>query len=193
MVDAMTGYDSKRNAAADKDALFEKFEVAQPAQEPDMQTGIAYQKGFHDGKQAALAQPAQPAEEWPGQSNIESLHNACQHRGYCKQLKAQPPLPVQPAQEPVAQWLEDAFREGWESYRDSEFASKITENWAFGNSIANGRMIDLQQNTTSPQRPWVGLTDAEVRTTIDSIGQYVGSYEEIIARKIETKLKQLNT
>jgi hypothetical protein len=30
-------------------------ERAQPAQEPDMQTGIAYQKGFHDGKQAALA------------------------------------------------------------------------------------------------------------------------------------------
>jgi len=30
----MTGYDSKRDAAADKDALFEKFEVAQPAQEP---------------------------------------------------------------------------------------------------------------------------------------------------------------
>ena len=27
----------------------------QPTQEPDMQTGIAYQKGFHDGKQAALA------------------------------------------------------------------------------------------------------------------------------------------
>ena len=34
--------------------------------------------------------PVQPTEEWPGQSNIESLHNACQHRGYCKQLKAQP-------------------------------------------------------------------------------------------------------
>jgi hypothetical protein len=30
-------------------------ERTQPAQEPEMQTGIAYQKGFHDGKQAALA------------------------------------------------------------------------------------------------------------------------------------------
>ena len=28
----MTGFNSKRDAAADKDALFEKFEVAQPAQ-----------------------------------------------------------------------------------------------------------------------------------------------------------------
>jgi hypothetical protein len=30
----MTGFNSKRSAAADKDALFEKFELAQPAQEP---------------------------------------------------------------------------------------------------------------------------------------------------------------
>ena len=29
----MTGFDSKRSAAADKDALFEKFELTQPAQE----------------------------------------------------------------------------------------------------------------------------------------------------------------
>jgi hypothetical protein len=29
--------------------------LAQPVQEPDMQTGIAYQKGYHDGKQAARA------------------------------------------------------------------------------------------------------------------------------------------
>ena len=32
-----------------------KKALAQPVQEPDMQTGIAYQKGFYDGKQAALA------------------------------------------------------------------------------------------------------------------------------------------
>jgi hypothetical protein len=50
----MTGFNSKRQMAADKDALFEKFEVAQPAQEPDMLT-IAYQSGYHDGKKAALA------------------------------------------------------------------------------------------------------------------------------------------
>ena len=50
------------------------------------------------------AQPVQePVEEWQGQSNIESLHNACQHRAYCKQLK------VQPAQQsltaPQSPWL----------------------------------------------------------------------------------------
>jgi len=30
----MTGFKAKRAAAADKNALFQKFEVAQPAQEP---------------------------------------------------------------------------------------------------------------------------------------------------------------
>jgi hypothetical protein len=33
----MTGFNSKRDAAADKDALFEKFEVAQPAQKPELE------------------------------------------------------------------------------------------------------------------------------------------------------------
>jgi hypothetical protein len=78
---------------------------------------------------------------------------------------------AQPVQEPVAQWLEDAFREGWESYRDSEFASKITENWAFGNSIANGRMIDLQQNTAPPlpvQPERQPLTDEEILHRVDT-------------------------
>ena len=50
----------------------------------------------------------------------------------------------------------------------------------------------LAQPPLPVQREWVGLTDAEVRTTIDSIGQYVGCYEEIVARKIEAKLKDKN-
>jgi hypothetical protein len=41
----MTGYDSKRKMAADKDALFEKFEVAQPAQEPVGTLNISRYKG----------------------------------------------------------------------------------------------------------------------------------------------------
>jgi len=62
---------------------------------PDYMHGLP-KKHYIAAIKEALAQPVQPAEEWPGQSNIESPHNACQHRGYCKQLKAQPaPLPVQ--------------------------------------------------------------------------------------------------
>ena len=41
----MTGFNSKRDAAADKDALFEKFEVAQPAQEPVGTLNISRYKG----------------------------------------------------------------------------------------------------------------------------------------------------
>ena len=69
----MTGFNSKRAAAADKlhwsDCAVHN-EPAYPtgecdcgvAQEPEMQTGIAYQKGFHDGKKAALAQPPLPVQ-----------------------------------------------------------------------------------------------------------------------------------
>jgi hypothetical protein len=46
MVVDMTGFNSKRAAAADK--------LQEPAQEPEMLT-IAYQSGFYDGKKAALA------------------------------------------------------------------------------------------------------------------------------------------
>jgi len=64
----MTGFNSKRQAAADKQEPIYKITVfdnaypkgipledwVQPAQEPDMLT-ISYQSGYHDGKQAALA------------------------------------------------------------------------------------------------------------------------------------------
>jgi len=61
----------------------------------------------------------------------------------------------------------------------------------FDNAYPAG--IPLEDWVQPAQREWVGLTDAEVRTTIDSIGQYVGCYEEIVARKIETKLKEKNS
>jgi hypothetical protein len=40
----MTGFNSKRDAAADKDALYEKFKVAQPAQEPVAWVGLTYEE-----------------------------------------------------------------------------------------------------------------------------------------------------
>jgi len=50
----------------------------------------------NEALRAELAKPEQvPGEEWFGQSNIESPYNACQHKNYCLQLKAQP------AQEPT--------------------------------------------------------------------------------------------
>ena len=110
----MTGFNSKRDSAADK--LPQPPLPVQPVQEP--------------------------VEEWPGQSNIESQHNACQHRGYCKQLKAQQPLPAQPAQEPF----------GWYSAREDEFMTdKIRKEHERLNSYIpiNGK-FDLALYTAPP-------------------------------------------
>jgi hypothetical protein len=86
---------------------------------------------------ASLAQPAQePVEEWFGQSNIESLYNACQHRGYCKQLKAQPPLPAQPAQESVA-WvgLTDEEIEAIYLQHHNQYCECESPNWGYERAI----------------------------------------------------------
>jgi hypothetical protein len=45
--------------------------------------------------------------------------------------------------------------------------------------------------TTSPQRPWVGLTDAEIKKICDCTHGY--DADERIARAIEAKLKEKNT
>ena len=73
----MTGFNSKRDAAADKDALFQKFEVAQPAQEPVAQVVFDY---IPSGKRVAL-------------------NTAYQNLPIGTQLYTTPSLP---AQEPIA-------------------------------------------------------------------------------------------
>jgi len=82
----MTGYDSKRQMAAGKDALFEKFELAQPAQEPVAWTLLLV--GEHHGVigkagEQFLGHPkhyervdvytAPPKREWVGLTNEEVL------------------------------------------------------------------------------------------------------------------------
>ena len=54
----MTGFNSKRAAAADRDALFEKFEVEQPAQKP-----VAYVTGMSFGR--FIVEPLNPAMVLP--------------------------------------------------------------------------------------------------------------------------------
>ena len=54
----MTGFNSKRKMAADKDALFEKFEVAQPAQEPPKYAIEAYWED--DGRIGVVATVERP-------------------------------------------------------------------------------------------------------------------------------------
>ena len=54
-----------------------------------------------------------------------------------------------------AEWLEQAYREGWAACRDAETIGEEAEDWAFGNSTANSRMIDAQQ--AAPQQEAQGL------------------------------------
>jgi len=44
-----------------------------------------------------------------------------------------------------------------------------------------------------PKRQWIWLSDADIRETIDSICQYNGDYDEWLCKKIERKIKELNT
>ena len=55
-----------------------------------------------------------------------------------------------------AEWLEQAYREGWAACRDAETIGEEAEDWAFGNSTANSRMIDAQQAAPQHevQEPW---------------------------------------
>ncbi len=63
-----------------------------------------------------------------------------------------------------AEWLEQAYREGWAACRDAETIGEEAEDWAFGNSTANSRMIDAQQ--AAPQQEaqgsyWEGAKEWE--------------------------------
>ena len=79
---------------------------------------------------------------------------------YCAMLAASPTPPAEQQAAPKAapgeqntvpaEWLEQAYREGWAACRDAETIGEEAEDWAFGNSTANSRMIDAQQ--AAPQQ-----------------------------------------
>ena len=52
-----------------------------------------------------------------------------------------------------AELLEQAYREGWAACRDAETIGEEAEDWAFGNSTANSRMIDAQQAAPQQDEP----------------------------------------
>jgi hypothetical protein len=187
----MTGFNSKREAVADK------------LQKPDALT-IAYQSGFYDGKKAALAQPAQePSNGMPtskaerqlrrmlcfqrhshkaymddGEASFcgdefhrsidymrespDAIENAW-HQAGLKRLKAKPPLPMQ---EPVA-WV-------WKDMRGQDIVS-----------LFEPRFNSVPLYTKPPQREWVGLTEKEAKS-------FINFYKMDIARLVEAKLKQKN-
>lgn len=57
--------------------------------------------------------------------------------------------------------LEEAWREGWQACRDSEYSGQEAEDWAWGKSQTNAQVIDIEQAPKAPQRQWIGLTEEE--------------------------------
>jgi len=83
----MTGFNSKRAAAADKNALFEKFELAQPAQEPvawiwkDMR-GQDVVSLFEPRFNSIPLYTTPPKREWVGltQKEVQEIHDTYHKR-----------------------------------------------------------------------------------------------------------------
>ena len=92
---------------------------------------------------------------------------------------------AQPAQEPVAMY-------GYCPMCGAKGVSR--ERRLNGNDLcASGHIYPSRDSTAPPKREWIWLSDADIRETIDSICQYNGDYDEWLCKKIETKIKELNT
>ena len=84
----------------------------------------------------------------------------------------------EPAQEPIAwRWGIKKLNGGYE--------------WRY--SLNKTQDDSLPLFAAPPQRQWIWLSDADIRETIDSICQYNGDYDEFLCKKIERKIKELNT
>jgi hypothetical protein len=94
-------------------------------------------------------------------------------------------LKTQPEQEPVA-WMSSDKAWMWSDY--SKALAAVAHN---------PRLTLIPLYTAPPQRPWVGLTDAEIWSTVSRIGtadSNVNPYQILNdARAIEAKLKEKNT
>jgi hypothetical protein len=183
----MTGFDSKRQMAQDKEALKLALEALETCEKYELPSDYycEVRQVYDEDKvneaitaiKEALAQPKQePVEEWQGQSNIESLHNACQHRSYCRQLKAQP------AQEPVA----------WAVVGDGKFGEyeigQVFVDYEATHIYWENRGYELVPVYTTPQqRPWVELTDEDREHIVNN-----SMTPACVAIATEAKLKEKN-
>ena len=74
----MTGFNSKRDAAADKDALFQKFEVEQPVQEPVDIASIIACREMLDAQPVPAQEPlAWMCSAFDGEPCEQTNHDEC--------------------------------------------------------------------------------------------------------------------
>jgi len=97
--------------------------------------------------------------------------------GYVPKLHPSEWMDAQPAQEPPSEWA------GIKAILDEYGLQAIDFVADFKAALAQ----------PAQERQWIWLSDADIRETIDSICQYSGDYDEFLCKKIERKIKELNT
>jgi hypothetical protein len=145
------------------------------------------------GQVYTVAQPAQEPEREALKLALEALEGLNNTNSYWWQEvdeqtinKIEPAITTikealaQPAQEPVA-WAVQGCAKMWRG----EFAEIDAKAEA---KRIGGTCVAYALYTTPPKRPWVGLTDEEIRQMCGS----VPSMKEVV-REAETKLKDKNT
>jgi len=129
--------------------------------------------GF-DSKQQMVADKLQePPSEWSGIKAILDEYGL-QAIDFVADFKA---ALAQPAQEPVGEVRKSSYGGYPVIAWDNGYIAKIGDKFY----------------TTPPKRQWIWLSDADIRETIDSICQYSGDYDEFLCKKIERKIRELNT
>ncbi len=81
-----------------------------------------------------------------------------------------------------AEWLEQAYREGWAACRDAETIGEEAEDWAFGNSTANSRMIDAQQAAPKQEAQEPGEIPESIERMATGRYKVVPSHESMFHR-----------
>ena len=161
----MTGFDSKQQMAADKFIAAEERKV---------------------GERYGYVPKLHPSE-WMDEPAQDSKCKLCVDGCIACDARAQP------VQEPVAEVV-------WGAKTGFEWKFKMLVELACVEDVPvklyagefKGANV-YWHDTTPPKRQWIWLSDADIRETIDSICQYSGDYDEFLCKKIERKIKELNT
>ena len=137
-----------------------------------------------DAIKQALAAPVQPVKP----SLWEQYHAAQQEH----EPENEPFVSLASVQEPVA-WV-DLLKQAEEVVRSKSLWKKYIDGTPLANDIAVWMASFAQEHATPPaaQRPWVGLTDEELKDI--ELGCHKTLFGKIEAmQKVEAKLKEKNT
>lgn len=169
----MTGFNSKRETAADKQHWNE---------DEWRRNNWRCGHGWLRGEQCEICNAAQPPSEWAGIKAILDEYGlqAIDFVAYFKAALAQPPLLVQ---EPVA-WMYQCTADN-----SGPVLLRHRTNWAESNS---GLWTETPLYTTPPQREWVGLTAEDTFEIGERLGLADVAWLDLM-KAIEAKLKERNS